>query len=529
MSPLALGLDLGSSGLRLALAEPTPGGGAQLLSEESAPYPRPFADPLGWREGLMELVSRLDPDQRSRVEAIAIAGTSGTLLICRPDGTPLQGDAALALPYHQSCPEQSEMALQLCGDPASPAASASGSLARALRLMAMAKQAGSSQGSPGGLGDQAADPPAVRPASAGMSAEGEPQTSPAELLPTGRLQTIVPPAARSGALQRNRSPGSGDSSDPAAPATTLPAAGSAPPHDTNRTQPRHAAFLLRHQADWLMGWLLGDMRWGEEGNNIRLGWDLRHQSWSGSIAQQAWAAALPRIRPSGIVLGCLHPAVAAELGLPTSCQVVAGSTDANAGVLAADPREGDGVTVLGTTLVLKQFVKAPISAPGVNCHRVEGRWLLGGASNAGGGILRRFYSDAQIAELSRQIDPRRPTGLDLLPLPARGERFPVDDPDLEPRLGPRPISDALYLQALLEGLTELERRGWQRLAALGAPPVRRVLTLGGGARNPQWRMLRQQALGVPVLQRPDCSAALGMATLALRAAGRMGTTAEADR
>jgi sugar (pentulose or hexulose) kinase len=277
-----------------------------------------------------------------------------------------------------------------------------------------------------------------------------------------------------------------------------------------------------------MGWLLGDMGWGEEGNNLRLGWDLQRQAWSGAIADQPWAGALPRICPSGAVLGTLHPEVAASLGLPESCRVVAGSTDANAGVLATDLQEGDGITVLGTTLVLKQFVDEPIQAPGVSCHRVDGRWLVGGASNAGAGILRRFFSDEQIAELSRQIDPRRPSGLDLLPLPARGERFPIDDPLLEPRLEPRPVSDALYLQALLEGLTALEVRGWQRLRELGAPPLQRVITLGGGARNPQWRLLRQRALGVPVLQRPGLSAALGMARLALRSAGRMEAPAMAD-
>ena len=198
------------------------------------------------------------------------------------------------------------------------------------------------------------------------------------------------------------------------------------------------------------------------------------------------------------------------------------------GVLAAEPRPGDGITVLGTTLVLKQFVDAPISAPGVSCHRVGGRWLLGGASNAGAGILRRFFDDDQIRELSRQIDPQRASGLDLLPLPRRGERFPVDDPNLEPRLEPRPISDALYLQALLEGLTELERQGWQRFAELGAPPLRRVISLGGGARNPQWASLRRRVLGVPVLLRPGLSAALGMARLALRVAGRMEFPADAE-
>jgi sugar (pentulose or hexulose) kinase len=90
----------------------------------------------------------------------------------------------------------------------------------------------------------------------------------------------------------------------------------------------------------------------------------------------------------------------------------------------------------------------------------------------------------------------------------------VDDPALEPQLEPRPVSDALYLQGLLEGLAEIERAGWQRLAELGAPPIRRVISLGGGARNPQWRLMRQRVLGLPVLNRPQLTAAQGMARLA---------------
>jgi D-ribulokinase len=429
--PLALGLDLGSSGLRIALAEASEGRQAALLRELSSPYPRPFIDPEGWREGLIALVARLPAELRQRVGAIAIAGTSGTLLRCRSDGGLLEGEAGLALPYHCSCPEQAAEALRLTGDSSSPAASASGSLARALRLLTV----------------------------------------------------------------------------PMGPASGSPAPSS--------------GLLLRHQADWLMGWLLDDLRWGEEGNNLRLGWDLQHRSWAGTIAAQPWAGELPQICPSGTVLGLLGHQACTILDLPRHCRVVAGSTDANAAVLAADPEPGDGIAVLGTTLVLKQFVESPIQAPGVSCHRVDGRWLLGGASNAGAGILRRFFSDGQIRELSRQIDPDRPTGLALLPLPGRGERFPSDDPELEPRLEPRPVSDALYLQALLEGLTDLERRGWRRLRELGAPSLRRVISLGGGARNPQWRALRQRALGIPVLQRPGLSAALGMALLALRAEGRM--------
>ena len=412
-----LGVDLGSSGLRLALLD-RGCTAVKVLAEEASAYPRPFADPEGWRQGLIALCARLPAQQRARVGAIALDGTSGTLLLCRPDGSLAPGALGLALPYHQSCVEQAARAQSLVQQ--GPAASASGSLARALTL--------------------------------------------------------------------------------------LEAAGPAP-----------GAWRLRHQADWLMGWLLGDWRWGEEGNNLRLGWDLERQAWAGALAEQPWSAALPEICASGAVLGTLAPAAAAALGLPQHCLVVAGSTDANAAVLAADLRPGDGLTVLGTTLVLKQFSSHPLRGPGVSCHRLAGQWLVGGASNAGGGVLRRFFNDAQIAELSRQIDPRRPTGLALRPLPAPGERFPVDDPNLEPLLEPRPVSDALYLQALLEGLAEIERAGWNRLAELGAPPLQRVITVGGGARNPQWRALRQGLLGVPVLNRPGLTAAMGMAKLALTA------------
>jgi sugar (pentulose or hexulose) kinase len=431
VSSLSLGVDLGSSGLRLAVvgngaaptASPAP------VVERQGPYPACFEDPEGWRQGMIALIGSLPLHLRQRITAIALDGTSGTLLACHADGSLPASPLDRALPYHLACPEQVPAALALLGkDPhgaGHPAASPSGSLTRALRLLAMARDAG-----------------------------------------------------------------------------------------------LRAPLLLRHQADWLMGWLLNDWRWGEEGNNIRLGWDLLSGQWLGAIAQGPWSDALPSIRASGSILGCLAPPAAAALGLGEQCLVVAGSTDANAAVLAADASEGDGISMLGTTLALKQFVAAPLAGAGISCHRVAGRWLAGGASNAGAGILRRFFDDDRIAELSRQIDPRRPTGLRLRPLPRTGDRFPVDDPWLEPILEPRPISDARYLQALLEGLTAIEAAGWQRLKQLGAPPLQRVISLGGGARNPQWRALRQRALGVPVLNRPKRTAALGMALLA-RASTRM--------
>jgi len=418
---LALGVDLGSSGLRLSAVTAA----GDVVAETAGPYPAAFEQPEGWRQGLIGLCLHLPADLRHRVDALALDGTSGTLLLCRPDGSLPEGigrgvNLAEALPYHRACPELGATAAAIAGR--GPAASASGSLARGLRLL-----------------EAAADAQLSGP------------------------------------------------------------------------------WLLRHQADWLMGWLLGDWRWGEEGNNLRMGWDLERRSWAGRIAGQPWSQALPLIRSSGEVLGPLGAVAAATLDLPGHCRVVAGSTDANAAVLAAAPGDHDGVSVLGTTLVLKQWCPQPIQAPGVSCHRVAGRWLVGGASNAGGGVLRRFFSDAQLTELSRQIDPTTSSGQSLRPLPCRGERFPVEDPDLEPVLEPRPVSDALFLQGLLEGLAAIERAGWERLQQLGAPAVQRVISLGGGARNPQWRAIRERLLQRPVLNRPRLSAALGMARLAATA------------
>jgi sugar (pentulose or hexulose) kinase len=441
-------VDLGSSGLRLAICDAS----GESLAELASDYPGAFEYPESWRRGLLTLVAQLPKELTRRVGSIALAGTSGTLMLCRPDGGLAPGELGLALPYSMACIEQADALAAILAPLPSPAP-----LPCALPSAADHDP-----------GDSAAvDPAAVDPAA------GDPA------------------ASASGSLAR---------------ALRLLAAAKAAGID--------GPWLLRHQADWLMGWLLGDWRWGEEGNNLRLGWRLEGQCWGGSIARQPWQAALPQIVASGRRLGPLAPAAALALGLPESCQVVAGSTDANAAVLAANPRAGDGITLLGTTLVLKQFCDKPIQAPGVSCHRVAGRWLVGGASNAGAGILRRFFSDDQLIELSRQINPAQPSGLALRPSSVVGERFPIDDPQLQPILEPRPVSDALYLQALLEGLAEIERAGWQRLAQLGAPPLQRVISLGGGARNPQWRAMRQRLLGVPVLNRPQLSAAMGMARLA---------------
>jgi sugar (pentulose or hexulose) kinase len=278
-----------------------------------------------------------------------------------------------------------------------------------------------------------------------------------------------------------------------------------------------------HQADWLIGRLLGRFGDSDWNNALKLGYAAEAQRWPDWLALLPLPQhALPRVHAPGTPLGVIAPAVAAAIGLPGDCVICAGTTDSTAAVLASGADTiGDAVTSLGSTLVLKVIAERPVSAPlfGVYSHRLRhaGRdlWLVGGASNSGGAVLRAHFDDAALARLSAQIDPDRSSGLDYYPLPAPGERFPVHDPNLEPRLTPRPADDRHFLHGLLEGIARIERDGYQLLARLGAPAPQRVFSIGGGAVNDTWTAMRRRLLGCAV-QAAAGEAAAGAAALALR-------------
>ena len=95
-----------------------------------------------------------------------------------------------------------------------------------------------------------------------------------------------------------------------------------------------------------------------------------------------------------------------------------------------------------------------------------------------------------------------------------GERFPVADEAAVAVLTPVPTERRDFLHAILHGVARVEADGYAALADLGASPLRRVLTCGGGANNPQWTEMRQALLGVPTTRAPNTDAAYGAARLA---------------
>lgn len=279
----------------------------------------------------------------------------------------------------------------------------------------------------------------------------------------------------------------------------------------------HGASLYLNQADWLGGLLSGRVGFSDYHNALKMGLDLDALAWPEWVKFLVDIDSLPQPVAPGTVLGPLAHRRARYLGIASDCLVRAGTTDSIAAFLAAGVSEnGDAVTSLGSTLVLKLLsdTRVESAAHGVYSHWFGTRWLAGGASNAGGAVLRQFFDDRTLAALSERIDPAIASPLDYLPLPRTGERFPVNDPTLAPHLTPRPADDAEFLHGLLESLARIEARGYALLAELGASPLRRVETAGGGAKNPAWTRIRARHLDVPVARAAHTEAAYGAALLA---------------
>jgi D-ribulokinase len=292
----------------------------------------------------------------------------------------------------------------------------------------------------------------------------------------------------------------------------------------HRRLKHRGAVLAQHQADWILGRLTGRYGVSDWNNALKLGYDPQRLCWpewmTGLVPAQI---GLPDVHAPGDPIATLAAAIADELKWPAATtRVLAGTTDSTAAVVAAGAcRPGDAVTCLGSTLVLKIVSEQPVTAAayGIYSHRFGDAWLVGGASNSGGAVLRQHFNDEEIASLSLAIDPEQTSGLDYYPLPAPGERFPRQDPALAPRLSPRPSDPTLFLQGLLEGIARVEAEGYARLVELGAPRPKRIIGIGGGAANPTWTRLRARILGVEVVSAEHQDAAYGTALLALRKTG----------
>ncbi len=415
-SPLALGIDFGTSGIRGAVVDLK----KQVLWQHRRPYPDTGGGLAhSWKTALFQCLAELPIQMAYSIGAMAINGTSATVLLCDAEGQPL----VAPLMYNDGRGAKVLDQVRALTSADGPVIAATSSLAKLLWWH--------------------------------------------RTLPPERWNTAV-------------------------------------------------YFLA--QADWLSAQLHGQWGISDFHNSLKLGYDVEELRYPDWLCNQSWSHLLPRVAAPGSVIGRIKDEIAQQFNLPATCKVVAGTTDSIAAFLASGAEHiGDAVTSLGSTLVLKLLSQHRLNASqyGIYSHRLGNLWLVGGASNTGGAVLQHFFAPSTLTRLSQQLDPKAPVELDYYPLLAPGERFPVNDPALPPRLTPRPNDDATFLQGLLGSMSRIEKQGYDLLEQLGASPVKQIYTAGGGAKNEAWRKMRQNLLQKPIKIAAHPEAAVGSAYVAL--------------
>lgn len=273
-----------------------------------------------------------------------------------------------------------------------------------------------------------------------------------------------------------------------------------------------------HAADYITGQLSG--RWGitDYTNALKSGYAVEEGCWPAYIYQQLpirkeW---LPEVVPPGTPIGTLQPALAAELGLPASLQVVAGMTDGCASQIASGAvNPGDWNTTIGTTLVVKGVTRQQIRDPAgrlYNHRHPEGFWMPGGASNTGADwVAAEFPED--LAALDAQAGQVIPSGRLAYPLRQEGERFPFIAPQAR-GFEPPGLSRLECFVANMEGVAYVERYAFEMIRQLSGEKVKAVFTAGGASNSDTWLTIRSNVLNLPIYKMRHVTGAVGAAILA---------------
>lgn len=248
---------------------------------------------------------------------------------------------------------------------------------------------------------------------------------------------------------------------------------------------------------------------------------------------------LPTLMWSTEIAGHITAQAASETGLPADTPVTAGTVDAAAEAVSVGAIEpGDLMVMYGTTMFFILVTERTVPDPRVWSTGFvfpETRNIAGGMSTTG--ALTRWFRDqfgqqemaaeaaggpnayAALSALAESVPPGS-DGLVCLPYFA-GERTPIHDPDARGVFAGLTLShtrDHMY-RAVLEGTAYGVRHNIETLREIGAPP-KRIVAVGGGARNQLWLQIVSDVANIPqVVPQQTIGAAYGDAFLAGVATG----------
>lgn len=286
------------------------------------------------------------------------------------------------------------------------------------------------------------------------------------------------------------------------------------------TYPEKAQQLSKwiHAADYITGMLSGEWGITDYTNAFKSGYDVNKLEWPHYLTKdlsikKEW---LPKVLPSGSVIGTIDPALANMFLLPKTIKIITGITDGCASQIASGAiKPGDWNTTIGTTMVIKGVtVKQIIDDQGrIYSHRhPAGYWMPGGASNTGADWVTNEFEHA-ISHLSEAAAILIPSKHLSYPLRQHGERFPIMAPEAK-GFEPDGLTIEEKFTANMEGVAYLERYAFELIKEFTGEEINAVYTAGGGSHNEVWLKIRSNVLNLPIFKMKHVSGAVGAAILA---------------
>jgi xylulokinase len=245
--------------------------------------------------------------------------------------------------------------------------------------------------------------------------------------------------------------------------------------------------------------------------------DLRGLKWDARFAEPIVDLdRLPRLLWPTEIAGTVTEEAARVTGLRAGTPVTAGTIDAAAEAISAGvSAPGDMMVMYGSTMFFIHLTSEPVPDPRMwaTSYVLPGLYSIEGGMSTTGALTRWFRDTLGVEEMAAEarggpsayavlaagaaaIAPGA-DGLICLPYFA-GERTPINDPDARGVYAGLTLSHtkAHLYRASLEATAYGVRHNLETMEAMGAPP-RRLVAVGGGAKNPLWLQIVSDVAGLP--------------------------------
>lgn len=269
-------------------------------------------------------------------------------------------------------------------------------------------------------------------------------------------------------------------------------------------------------------------------------YDRRTARWSDRWAKDTCdVKLLPRLQWADEIAGGVTRQAASETGLIPGTPVTTGTIDAAAEAISVGvAAPGDMMVMYGTTMFFIQVAEAPVPDQRMwsTAYLFEGLHDIAGGMSTTGALTRwfrdTFARDLVLAEEDGGTNayeilageaaaaPAGSAGLICLPY-LSGERTPLNDPDARGVLAGLTLAHTRghVYRSVLEATGFGVRHNLDVMTGMGATP-RRLVAVGGGAKNSVWMQIVSDICQVPqVLPAETIGAARGNAFLAGIATG----------